>query len=231
MIVAAAAGCADAERGAEARESAGTGGLGGDAEIPAGERPVLLVVGTSLTAGLGVDPAEAYPARLQEMADSAGLPFRVVNAGVSGETSAGALARIEWLLQQDPAVLVIETGANDGLRGLDPAALERNLTGIVERTRAAVPDAEIALVQMEAPPNLGRSYTRRFREVYAEVAEEHDLTLLPFPLAGVAGIDSLNQLDGIHPTPSGHRRMAAALWPALEPVLRQATTARPAGRR
>lgn len=183
---------------------------------------IVLVVGTSLTAGLGVDPSEAYPARLQEKVDAAGLPFRVVNAGVSGETSAGALARMDWLLQQRPAVLLVETGANDGLRGLDPEALESNLTAIVERTRAAAPEAEIAIVQMEAPPNLGRGYTRRFREAYANVAREQDVTLLPFPLIGVAGVDSLNQPDGIHPTPSGHRRMADAIWPVLEPVLREA---------
>jgi acyl-CoA thioesterase-1 len=201
------------------------GRLGGSAarELGGGDAAgVVLVVGTSLTAGLGVDPSEAYPARLQEKIDAARLPFRVVNAGVSGETSAGALARMEWLLQQRPAVLLVETGANDGLRGLDPEALESNLTAIVQRTRAAAPEAEIAIVQMEAPPNLGRGYTGRFREAYGNVAREQDVTLLPFPLVDVAGVDSLNQPDGIHPTPSGHRRMADAIWPALEPLLRDA---------
>lgn len=207
---------------------------GGDARterVPESERPVLLAVGTSLTAGLGVDPSDAYPARLQERIDDAGLPYRVVNAGVSGETSAGALARMDWLLQQEPAVLLLETGANDGLRGLDPDALEANLTAIVERARTAVPGIDIAIVQMEAPPNLGRSYTSRFREVYSDVARDQGAALLPFPLALVAGVDSLNQPDGIHPTPAGHELMAEAIWPALEPVLREAATARPAARR
>lgn len=195
----------------------------------AGDTGIVLVVGTSLTAGLGVDPSDAYPARLQERVDAAGLPFRVVNAGVSGETSAGALARMDWLLQQHPDVLIVETGANDGLRGLDADALERNLTAIVERARAAVPGISIAIVQMEAPPNLGRSYTQRFRAAYGNVAEAEGVALLPFPLMDVAGIDSLNQPDGIHPTPRGHRLMADALWPALEPLLREAAaTARPA---
>jgi acyl-CoA thioesterase-1 len=196
------------------------------------ETGIVLVVGTSLTAGLGVDPSEAYPARLQEKVAEAGLPFRVVNAGVSGETSAGAVARMDWLLRQDPSVVVIETGANDGLRGLDPDALEANLTRIIERVRAASPAADIAIVQMEAPPNFGRSYTRRFRDAYANVARDEGVLLLPFPLADVAGVDSLNQPDGIHPTPSGHRRMADALWPALEPLLREAAVrARPAALR
>jgi acyl-CoA thioesterase-1 len=216
--------------GGGAGGNAATGDDTGDrpAAAPESERRTVLVVGTSLTAGLGVDPGEAWPAHLQRMIDSAGLPYQVVAAGVSGETSAGALARMDWVLRQRPAVLIVETGANDGLRGLAPDALEENLTQIVERTRSAVPDAEIAIVQMEAPPNLGRRYTDEFRSVFADVAREHDATLLPFPLARVAGIDSLNQPDGIHPTPAGHRLMAEAVWPELEPLLEGTATARPA---
>lgn len=242
VLLAVLAGCGGgAGEGGQGRARAGAGDAmagAGDARASAGdvsadaaaERPVVLVVGTSLTAGLGVDPSEAYPARLQERIDSAGLPYRVVNAGVSGETSAGALARLDWLLQQEPAVVVVETGANDGLRGLDAAALKANLTAIVERTRAAVPGVRIAIVQMEAPPNLGRRYTDEFRAAYTEVARDQGATLLPFPLADVAGIDSLNQPDGIHPTRSGHERMARALWPTLEALLRDALRARPAAR-
>lgn len=223
-LVAAACGGEAPDTGADSPAAGRSGSA--TAVRPTGDRPVLLVMGTSLTAGLGVDPSEAYPALLQERIDAAGLPYRVVNAGVSGETSAGALARVDWLLRQQPAVVVLETGANDGLRGLDPDALAANLAEIVDRTRAAVPDARIAIVQMEAPPNYGRSYTSRFREVFTEVADEKEVTLLPFPLAQVAGVDSLNQADGIHPTPSGHRRMADALWPELERLLREALTAR-----
>ncbi len=193
-----------------------------ESSTAAAERPVLLVIGTSLTAGFGVGPADAYPARLQELVDAAGLPYVVVNAGVSGETSAGALARIDWLLRQEPSVVVLETGANDGLRGIEPAALERNLRGIVGRIRDSVPGARVALVQMEAPPNLGRRYTDEFRDVYRRVAAETGAQLLPFPLGRVAGIDSLNQPDGIHPTERGHELMAETIWPSLEPLLREA---------
>ena len=229
VVLMACGGQGRAERPDGGQAEAGEAGQG---RAEAGGGGVVLVVGTSLTAGLGVDPADAYPARLQERIDAAGLPFRVINAGVSGETSAGALARMDWLLRQEPAVVVIETGANDGLRGLDPDALEKNLTAIIERTRAAAPDAQIAVVQMEAPPNLGRTYTRRFREAYANVAAEQDVALLPFPLTAVAGVDSLNQPDGIHPTPAGHRLMAEAIWPGLEPLLREAAvTARRAALR
>ena len=227
------AGDREAGEGGRGRVASGVGGAAargsGGAALETG---VLLVVGTSLTAGLGVDPSDAYPARLQEKIADAALPFRVVNAGVSGETSAGALARMDWLLQQQPSVVVIETGANDGLRGLDPAALEANLTAIITKVRAEAPEAEVAIVQMEAPPNYGRSYTRRFRDAYANVAADQGVLLLPFPLAEVAGVDSLNQPDGIHPTSSGHRRMADAIWPVLEPLLRDAAVrARPAALR
>jgi acyl-CoA thioesterase-1 len=185
------------------------------------EAPTVVFLGTSLTAGLGLDPEEAYPARVQETIDSAGLPFRVVNAGVSGETSAGARRRIDWILRSPVSVLVVETGANDGLRGLDPDRLRENLEAIVERARRQDPPPTIVLLGMEAPPNYGASYTRRFREVYEELAREEGLIYVPFFLDGVAGVDSLNQGDGIHPTAEGHRIMARAVWGALEPLLRE----------
>ncbi|HMN08540.1 MAG TPA: arylesterase [Gemmatimonadaceae bacterium] len=182
-------------------------------------RPTVLVVGTSLTAGLGLDPDSAYPAVLQRMADSAGYAVRVVNAGLSGETSAGALRRLEWLLRQPAAVVMIETGANDGLRGLDVDSTRANLTAIVREVKRALPAAAVLLVQMEAPPNLGDDYTRRFRENYPLVARREGAALVPFLLAGVAGDRRLNQADGIHPTEAGARVVARNVWPTLEPYL------------
>jgi acyl-CoA thioesterase-1 len=182
-------------------------------------RPVVLFVGTSLTAGLGVDPDEAYPARLQRKIDGAGLRYRVVNAGVSGETSAGARRRIDWLLRQPVAVLVLETGANDGLRGQDPDATRANIEAILDAARARRPPPRIALVAMEALPNYGPEYGRRFRAIYPEVARQTGATLVPFLLAGVAGEARLNQPDGIHPTAEGHARIAETVWKALRPIL------------
>lgn len=188
------------------------------APAPAARRTVLFV-GTSLTAGYGVGEDVAYPAVVQQKIDSAGLPFRVVNAGISGETSAGGLRRIDWSLQQPVDVLVLELGANDGLRGLDPDAMRRNLDEIMTRTRARYPDAAIVLVGMEAPPNLGQSYTTRFRRVFTDLARRHDAVLVPFLLDGVAGVAELNIDDGIHPNLRGHQRLAATVWSALGPVL------------
>jgi acyl-CoA thioesterase-1 len=191
------------------------------------ERGVVLFLGTSLTAGYGLDPEDAYPALIQAMIDSAGLPFRAVNAGVSGETSAGALRRIDWLLRQPIAVLVLESGANDGLRGRDPARMKENLRQIIERTRAAHPDARIAIAGMEAPPNLGEHYTFAFRAVFPELAREYDAVLIPFLLEGVAGVPELNQPDGIHPTAEGQGIVARTVWRYLEPVLREVAAGAP----
>ncbi len=180
----------------------------------------MVFLGTSLTAGLGVDPSQAYPALLQRSIDSAGLRFVTVNAGVSGETSAGARRRIDWLLREPVAVLVIETGANDGLRGLDVDSLAGNIQAIIDRARQQTPPPRIILAGMQALPNLGLSYRRRFGAVYPEVAKRNGLPLVPFLLEGVAGVDSLNQADMMHPTPAGQRRVAQTVWPVLERVLR-----------
>jgi acyl-CoA thioesterase-1 len=189
-------------------------------EDAGGDRPVILALGTSLTAGLGVDPSEAWPALIQARLDSLGLPYEVVNAGVSGETSAGALRRAEWLLQRAPAVLIVETGANDGLRGQDPDSLRANLEAILDLAAAVDPAPHVLLAGMEAPRNWGAGYTARFREAYREVAAVRGVPLVPFLLEGVAAVESLNQADGIHPNPAGHRRVAENLWPKLEPLLR-----------
>jgi acyl-CoA thioesterase-1 len=184
------------------------------------ETPVVLFLGTSLTAGYGLPSDEAFPALVQERIDRAGLDYRVVNAGVSGDTSAGGLARIDWLLRAPVAVLVLELGANDMLRGQDLAELERNLQEIIDRTRSAYPAVRLVVAGMRAPPNLGASYVRGFEAVYPALAQKNDGTLLPFILEGVAGDAAFNQPDGIHPTPEGHQIVAENLWEVLEPVLR-----------
>jgi acyl-CoA thioesterase I len=213
------------DRPATARNAAAPGGIGGAAGTgPAAvgqraEAGTILFVGTSLTAGYGVGEDVAYPAVIQQKIDSAGLPFQVVNAGISGETSAGGLRRIDWSLQQPIDVLVLELGANDGLRGLDPAAMRSNLDEIMRRTRSRHPDADIVLVGMEAPPNLGADYTTRFRQVFVDLAQEYRAVLVPFLLEGVAGEPTLNIDDGIHPNPRGHRLLAETVWRQLQPVL------------
>lgn len=187
------------------------------------DRPTALFVGTSLTAGLGVDLVQAYPAILQRKADSAGLQVEILNRGNSGETSAGALTRLDWLLQSGPELVVIETGANDGLRGQDPDSIRANIQAIIDRIRASDATIRIALIQMEALPNLGRRYVTRFHAIYPELAARNNIVLLPFLLNGVAGVDSLNQADGIHPTPRGQELVAENLWPGLRPILTELT--------
>jgi acyl-CoA thioesterase I len=188
----------------------------------ASERGRIVFLGTSLTAGYGLDPSQAYPALIQQKIDSAGLPFEAVNAGVSGETSAGALRRVDWLLQQPVAVLVIETGANDGLRGQNVDSLEANIQAIIDRANALTPKPVIVLVGMRMLSNYGPLYIRRFAAVYPELAKRNELPIVPFLPEGVAGVDSLNQGDMIHPTAAGQGRLAETVWRTLEPVLRRA---------
>ena len=188
--------------------------------VPSDDRPVVVFLGTSLTAGLGLEAeSETYVSRLVEMGDSAGHPFRAINSGVSGETSAGGVRRLDWALREPIDVLVLELGANDGLRGQDPLALADNLTEIIRRTKARYPEAAVILAGMEAPPNLGGMYTEAFRQVFAGVAEREGAELIPFLLDGVAGVPELNQEDRIHPTAEGHLRVAQNVWPVLERVL------------
>jgi acyl-CoA thioesterase I len=219
-----------AERPADGAEAgAEVGGGAGAGATPAGHRGAgaapgaatgeaagrLLIIGTSLTAGPGIAPEAAYPARLQERIDAAGLPYRVVNAGVSGETSAGALRRLDWLLREPADVVVVETGANDMLRGLDPESTRANLDRILLRLTRAEPRPRILLVPMRALPNLGAEYAARFEAIYPELAARHGVRLLPFLLDGVAGEPSLNLPDGMHPNARGHERIARTLWPAI----------------
>ena len=205
--------------GAAGADSAGTPAGGGSERAGRGGSVRVVFVGTSLTAGLGLDPDSAYPALIQRKADSAGVRVNVVNAGVSGETSAGALRRIDWVLREPLDVLVLETGANDGLRALRVDSTRANLEAILTRTRQANPAARLVVVQMEAPPNLGAGYTGQFRSMYAEVARSAGATLTPFLLDRVAGVSRLNQPDGVHPNEQGARIVAETVWKALRPVL------------
>jgi acyl-CoA thioesterase I len=186
---------------------------------PAGARRTILFLGTSLTAGLGLDPDSAYPQLIQRKIDASSLPYQVVNAGVSGETSAGLLRRLDWVLQRPAAVIVVETGANDGLRGIPIESVRSSIAAILSKIRSARPTATIAIVQMEAPPNFGQQYTTAFHEMFGSVAKEHGAVLLPFLLDGVAGYPRLNQADGIHPNPIGERKVADNVWRGLEPLL------------
>lgn len=183
--------------------------------------PRVVILGTSLTAGLGLDPDSAWPALVQRAADSAGVRALIVNAGLSGETSAGALRRADWVLGEAADLVVLEVGANDGLRGVDPDTTQATIEALIERVRAKQPAARIALVQMEAPPNLGASYTARFRAAYGEAARRANVPLLPFLLDSVAGNPALNQSDGIHPNERGSHIVAANMWRSLEPLLRE----------
>jgi len=178
---------------------------------------VVVALGDSLTAGLGVGVEEAYPALLEARLRREGFDYRVVNAGVSGDTSAGGLRRLDWALKLKPQVLIVALGANDGLRGQPPATLRANLTQIVERARAA--GARVLLAGMRVPPNYGDEYARAFAAVYASVARATGVPLAPFLLDGVAGDPRLNQADGIHPTAEGQRVIAEHLWPHLRPLL------------
>jgi acyl-CoA thioesterase-1 len=198
-----------------ATNAADSNGVPTVASASRSSEPTILFIGTSLTAGLGIDPSQAYPAVVGRMLDSAGHPARIVNAGVSGETSAGALSRIDWVLRTPADVIVLETGANDGLRGLDPAALRENIVHILARIRDVRPTARVLLVQMEAPPNMGARYTKQFHDLFPEVARESGVELMPFLLDGVAGNPALNQDDGMHPNVSGARIVGANVTRAL----------------
>ena len=194
--------------------------IAGTASAPdSAPRKTILFVGTSLTAGYGIDPQQAYPALIQRRIDSLGLNYDAVNAGVSGETSAGALHRMDWLLRQPVDVFVLETGANDGLRGLPVDSLRSNIQQILDDVRRAHPQAKILLVGMEALPNMGRQYAAGFHQVYTELARTNHVAFLPFLLKGVAGVDSLNQPDMVHPNPRGAAIVAETVWSALRPML------------
>ncbi|WP_099092939.1 arylesterase [Hymenobacter sedentarius] len=179
----------------------------------------LLFFGNSLTAGYGVEPEQAFPALVGQKIDSLGLNYEVINAGLSGETTAGGRSRVGWVLRQPVDVFVLELGGNDGLRGIPLTDTRRNLQAIIDTVRRRSPDAQIVLAGMQIPPNLGQTYATDFKALYQEIAEKNQLVLIPFLLEGVGGSRRLNQADGIHPTPAGHRIVARTVWRTLQPLL------------
>ena len=205
-------------KGRGSEDSAAPGAVVGSTSV---RRPVVLFFGTSLTAGFGLDPEQAFPSLIEKKAEAEGLPIEAVNAGLSGETTAGAARRIDWVLRTPADLVVVEGGANDALRGLSPDAARTNIEQVIATIRQKQPRAKIVLVQMEAPPNYGAAYTRSFRAIYADVARKENVPLLPFLLGGVAGISRLNQADGVHPNLAGERIVADNLWKALKPIVAQ----------
>jgi acyl-CoA thioesterase-1 len=191
---------------------------------PSTSAPRIVFLGDSLTAGYGLAKEESVPSLIQKRLKDGGYPYEVVNAGVSGDTSAGGLSRLDWSLTGDVKILVIELGANDGLRGLPVAGMKQNLAEIITRARAR--NIVVILTGMEAPPNFGAAYTSEFREVYRQLAREHDVTFVPFYLEGVAGIPRLNIADGMHPNAEGSRVIEKTVWSALEPLLGRQTVGR-----
>lgn len=187
------------------------------AALPVASRPRVVFLGDSLTAGYGIEISQSVPSLIQERLNASGYRYEVVNAGVSGDTSAGGLSRLDWSLSGDVAVLVIELGANDGLRGLPVPAMKQNLSEIIRRAQAR--HITVLLTGMEAPPNYGVSYTAEFRKVFADLAAEYRVAFVPFYLDGVAGRRALNIADGIHPNAAGARIVAETVWRQLEPLL------------
>ena len=182
--------------------------------------PTILFLGDSITAGYGLDPSEAFPGIIQKKISAKGWNFRVVNAGQSGDTTAGGLSRLDWLLKNRIDVLVLELGANDGLRGLPVENIRKNLQAIIDRTKERYPEAKIVIAGMRVPPNMGGDYSRQFETVFRDLAKKNKATLIPFILEGVAGERASNLPDGIHPTARGHQVVAGNVWKVLEPVLR-----------
>jgi len=205
--------------------------LAADPALTQSDRKTVVVLGDSLSAGLGVEPAQAFPALLQAKIDAAGWNCAVVNAGVSGDTSADGLARIDWLLRRRIDVLILALGGNDGLRGLPVSATKTNLQAIIDRTKRQYPQAQFIIAGMQMPPNMGEDYTTAFRGVFPELAATNHAALIPFLLEGVAGRPELNQEDRIHPTAEGHKIVAGNVWKVLKPVLETLNTAtQPAAR-
>jgi len=182
-------------------------------------KKTIVFFGNSLTAGYGLSPSEAFPAIIQNKIDSLGLPYKVINAGVSGETSSGGNGRIDWILKQPLDVFVLELGANDGLRGIPLSETKKSLQSIIDKVKAKYPEAKLVLAGMQIPPNMGVTYTTQFRNIYPDLAKKNAAMLIPFLLEGVGGDLKLNQQDGIHPTTEGHQIVAENVWRVLEDLL------------
>lgn len=192
-----------------------------DGKANAAGKMRIVVLGDSITAGHGLDLQEAYPAILQKKIDAAGLPYTVANAGVSGDTTAGGLRRINWALgQQGADVLVVALGGNDGLRGISPEQTEKNLAGIIDKAREKKPELKVIVAAMQMPENMGEEFTGKFKELFPKVAKEKKAQLVPFLLEGVGGIEAMNQDDRIHPNVEGQKQVAENVWKVLEPLVK-----------
>ena len=195
--------------------------MGPQAQPAADDKPrkTILFFGNSLTAGYGVNPSEAFPALIQGRIDSLRLPYKVVNAGLSGETSAGGKSRIGWVLRQRVDIFVLELGANDGLRGIPVSGTTSNLQAILDSVKGKYPSVQLVLAGMQLPPSMGNKYASDFRAAYKQLADKNKVHLIPFILEGVGGVPELNQQDGIHPTPKGHRIVEENVWRVLKGLL------------
>lgn len=182
-------------------------------------KKTILFFGNSLTAGYGIDPEESFAGRIQIRLDSLKKEYRVINGGLSGETTAGGLSRLDWFLEEEPYLFVLELGGNDGLRGIPLTETKKNLLAIVDKVQGKYPNTKIILAGMQIPPNMGKEYTEEFKAIYPAVAKEKNIELIPFLLEGVAGNPDLNLPDGIHPTPEGHRIVMETLWPFISKAL------------
>jgi len=191
------------------------------AESVEDNRKVILFFGNSITAGYGLDMSEAFPALIQQRLDSLGYSYHVINAGLSGETSAGGLSRIDWVLKTPVDIFALELGGNDGLRGISLDDTEKNLSEIIEKVRQSNPQVKIIVAGMQIPPNMGQEYTDQFKGIFPSLAEKHNTALIPFILEGVGGIPELNLADGIHPTPEGHKILADNVWAVLKPIIEE----------
>ncbi|WP_106134371.1 arylesterase [Mongoliibacter ruber] len=190
-------------------------------ELVQESKPTILFFGNSLTAGYGIEEDEAFPALLGERLDSLGYNYRVINGGLSGETTAGGLSRLDWFLEEEPEIFILELGGNDGLRGIALDETKKNLKAIINTVKNKFPSTKILLAGMQIPPNMGQEYTEQFREIYPQVAEEESVQLIPFMLEGVAGDPELNLRDGIHPTEEGHKIVVENVWPYLKELVKR----------
>jgi acyl-CoA thioesterase I len=180
------------------------------------EKKLILFFGNSLTAGYGIEEEDAFPGLVAQRVDSLGLDYRVINAGLSGETTASGLSRLDWFLEEEPAIFILELGGNDGLRGIAVEETKKNLKNMIQMVSSRYPNTRIILAGMQIPPNMGQAYTASFERIYPEVSQEENVTLIPFLLEGVAGEKELNLPDGIHPTEAGHKLVFATIWPFLQ---------------
>ncbi|WP_342084111.1 arylesterase [Dyadobacter sp. OTU695] len=209
--------CQDNKKQQDSEQKAGSSQA---AKAPAVKKKIIVFFGNSLTAGYGLDdPSQGFAGLIQKRIDSLGLAYKVVNAGVSGETTSGGNSRIDWLLKQPLDVFVLELGGNDGLRGIPVSETRKNLQEILDKVKAKYPDAKLVLAGMQIPPNMGQKYATEFKDVYADLAKKNDLTLIPFLLEGVGGESKLNQADGIHPTAEGHKILAENVWVRIKDLL------------